>query len=98
MTSKIFLKLIGFLLGVLLLALIAVDQLASRVTNSSYVDFLRGDLAEKGRMLASTGQIDSILSDGEGLQKLAKSAGVRLTIVDQGGRERIENGKPFESP
>ena len=86
MTSKIFLKLIGFLLGVLLLALIAVDQLASRVTNSSYVDFLRGDLAEKGRMLASTGQIDTILSDGEGLQKLAKSAGVRLTIVDQGGR------------
>ena len=95
MTSKIFLKLIAFLLGVLVLALIAVDQMASRVTDSSYLEFLRVGLAEKGKVLAGTHQVDALLKDGEGFRKLADAAGVRLTIVDYtGGVLADSTGKP----
>ena len=86
MTGKIFFKLIGLLFGVLVLALFAIDQLASRVTNSFYLETLRTGLAEKGEMIAGSPFIDGLPIDAASFKRLAESAGVRLTLVDRSGK------------
>jgi two-component system, OmpR family, phosphate regulon sensor histidine kinase PhoR len=86
LTGKIFLKLIGLLFVVLLLALFAIDQLAWRVTNASYLDNLRLGLTEKAKMMANTDLSSMFRDNPEELRKLANSAGVRITLVERGGR------------
>lgn len=82
MTAKIFLKLIFAVLGVLAIALTAVDFLASQMAERTYTDTLRRELSQKGRMLelALTGPQDPRF------QRLARAAGVRLTWVALDGR------------
>ncbi len=82
MTRKIFAKLILAVLCVLLIALVAVDFLASAVAERSYVDALRRELFEKGRMLAGIPP-DSLRRD---FPVFAKAAGVRLTWIGPDGR------------
>ena len=83
MTGKIFLKLIFGIFGILVVALVAVDFLASRVAESAYLQTLTRELADKGRMLAA-------LSDGKTLeqrfQALGRASGTRLTLIAQDGR------------
>ncbi len=86
MTSKIFLKLIFLLLGVLVLALLAIDQLASRVTSSFYLDTLRTGLQEKGKMIAGSPFMKGLPNDTASFKRLADSAGVRLTLIDHSGK------------
>ena len=86
MTGKIFFKLIGLLLGVLVLALFAIDQLASRVTNTFYMGALRSGLAEKGKMIAAFPFEEGRLGDTAAFKRLADAAGVRLTLVDRSGK------------
>ena len=96
MTGKIFLKLILSVLFVLVVALVAVDFLASSVAERTYLETLRRELFEKGRMLATTPQ--DLLS--REFATFARDAGVRLTWVAPNGRviadsqndaERMEN-------
>jgi two-component system phosphate regulon sensor histidine kinase PhoR len=82
LTRKIFAKLILAVVCVLLVALAAVDFLASRVAERAYVDTLRRELFEKGRMLAAMPP-DSLRGE---FSLFAKAAGVRLTWIAPDGR------------
>jgi two-component system, OmpR family, phosphate regulon sensor histidine kinase PhoR len=83
LTAKIFLKIIVGVLCVLIVALTAVDVLASRVAQQSYHDTLNRELEEKGRMLALLVVHDL---DQAQFRSLAKEAAARLTFIDHTGR------------
>ena len=94
MTARIFVKLTLGVLGVLAVALTAVDFLVTQRAQETYVDTLRRELVEKGRTLALT------LPAQPDFLRLAEAAGVRLTWVAFDGRvvadseaspERMEN-------
>lgn len=94
MTAKIFLKLIVAVLCVLAVSLVAVDFMASRIAESSYIDTLSRELTAKCRILALAD-----LSPAK-FKAFAKSAEGRITIIAKDGRvladsenapERMEN-------
>ena len=102
MTGKIFFKLISFLFGVFVLALLTVDQMASRVTSDSYLSTLRDDLSQKARMLVSAQRIAALGSNAALLKKLAGAAQTRMTVIAPNGEvlgdteadpKRMENHK-----
>jgi len=80
MTSRIFLKLCAAVLGVLVLALLAVDFLASRVAETSYYETQTRMLAEKARLISSLGKVDATRIGG-----LAGAAAARITIIAKDG-------------
>lgn len=81
MTARIFIKLLLAGIGVLIIALAAVDFLTARVTEKFYVNNLKQDLAEKGRMLVLLHPDFSRTTATE----LARSAGVRVTWIAADG-------------
>jgi two-component system, OmpR family, phosphate regulon sensor histidine kinase PhoR len=85
LTARIFLKLIFAVLCVLVVALSAVDILASRVAERTYVHTLTRELEDKARVialnLAGSGGIDA-----ERLNASSKATGGRLTIIARDGR------------
>ena len=80
MTSRIFLKLCAAVLGVLVLALLAVDFLASRVAESSYYETETRMLGEKARLIASLSKIDA-----SRVKALAAAAAARVTLIARDG-------------
>jgi two-component system phosphate regulon sensor histidine kinase PhoR len=82
-TARLFLKLILGVFCVLIVALTAVDVLASRVAERAYVDKLTRDLSDKGRMLAvlTRGNLEQ-----ENLPELARATGGRVTVVSRDGK------------
>jgi two-component system phosphate regulon sensor histidine kinase PhoR len=83
LTARIFLKLIVGVFCLLVVALTAVDFLASRVAERTYVQKLTRELEDKGRMLA----VISIGDFGaERFEALARAAGGRLTVIARDGR------------
>ena len=85
MTARIFLKLILGVLCVLVVALSAVDYLASRAAERTYVEMLTRELAEKGRLLAVSTPSGS-RPGAESLRDLARAAGARITWIARDGR------------
>jgi two-component system phosphate regulon sensor histidine kinase PhoR len=95
LTARIFIKLILGIVGVLAIALTAVDYLVTARVESTFFDALQLELAEKGRMIAIT------LPRPEGdFSKLGEAAAARVTWVAADGRvlgesdtspERMEN-------
>lgn len=83
MTAKIFLKIIVGVLCVLVVALTAVDILASKVAERTYHETLHRELEEKTKMLATLSIADL---DRERFQRLAHESGSRLTLIDKSGR------------
>ena len=81
MTGKIFFKLIGAVLGLLVVALIAVDFFASKVAESTYLETLERELTDKGKMLAI-----SLPSDPAVFKQYAVAARGRLTLIARDGR------------
>src|SRR5450432_2839171 len=81
MTARIFIKLLLAGVGVLVVALAAVDFLTARVTEKFYVNNLKQDLAEKGRMLVLLDPKVPATSSSD----LARAAGVRLTWIANDG-------------
>jgi two-component system phosphate regulon sensor histidine kinase PhoR len=84
LTGRIFLKLIAGILGVLIVALGAVDVLASRVAESNYREMLVRELSEKGRIMASLLD-DEILSSPQRIRAVSRAGVVRVTVVDPAG-------------
>lgn len=82
LNARIFVKLILSVLGVLVVALTAVDFLVSGVTDRNYRDGLKEELIEKCYMLASSG---AALTQ-ERVPAIARQGGARLTIVDAKGK------------
>lgn len=90
MTARIFIKLIVGVLCVLIVALTAVDFLASKVAESTYVGKLTSELEERGHMLglmlAEDGWRNPNLID-----KLATASHGRLTVIAADGRVLAES-------
>ena len=82
MTARIFIKLLVAVLGVLVVALTAVDFLASRVTERMYLEQLKTEMIEKGTLLAVSPQE---FNQGH-IHELARAAGARMTIIAADGR------------
>jgi len=94
-TARIFIKLILGMVGVLAVALIAVDYLVTRSVEDTFLDALRRELTQKAEsfgLLLDRDQTDFV--------KLGQAAGARITWVAPGGEvlaeseanpERMEN-------
>ena len=80
MTSRIFLKLGAAVLAVLVLALLAVDILASRVAESSYYETQTRMLGDKARLIESLSTVDP-----SRVRELALAAAARMTIIARDG-------------
>ncbi|MEZ5403481.1 MAG: ATP-binding protein [Bryobacteraceae bacterium] len=85
MTARIFFKLLVGTLIVLVVALGAVDILASRVVESTYIESLTRELTERGRMLAISFEGAPLPAAGD-LRNMAKASRIRLTVVAPDGR------------
>ena len=82
MAPRIFLKLIVIILLVLGVTVVAVDFLAARDIESSYLSDIRRGLAEKARLAALHPQ-SALVAD---VHSLAAAAGARLTLAAPDGR------------
>jgi two-component system phosphate regulon sensor histidine kinase PhoR len=87
MTARIFAKLLIGAFCLLAVAMAAVDFFATRVVESSYIQNLTMDLAEKGRM------IDFAVPDRAASKMLAMAhdVGARLTVIRPDGRVIIDS-------
>ncbi|MFN7920961.1 MAG: ATP-binding protein [Bryobacteraceae bacterium] len=92
MTARIFFKLLLGTLTVLAIALVAVDILASRVAESSYIETLERDLADKGRLLAGVLDNADPTAAEERFRVLARQTGIRITATAADGRVIAETG------
>jgi len=106
LTARLFLKLVGVAIAVLLVAMIAVDVLASRVVTSYYITGLNRSLEEKAAILAREHGASLPALAEAALRDLAQAARARITVIAPDGRvlsdseaahpERLENhrGRP----
>jgi len=83
LTGRIFLKLIAAVMGVLITSLVAVDFMASRIAEDTYVDTLKIELTQKCRILALE-EFDMV-NNPKRMADLARAAGGRITIVRRDG-------------
>lgn len=86
MTGKISFKLIGAVLCLLIVALAAVDVLAMRVVESTYMETLERDLSDKGAMLAMAVEHGLDLADTPTVRVFAGRTRGRLTLIARDGR------------
>src|SRR5687767_1088764 len=86
MTGKIFFKLIGGVLCLLVVALAAVDFLATRVVESTYQETLERELSDKGAMLAMGLEQGLNLRDSNVVRAFAGKTRGRLTLIAKDGR------------
>jgi two-component system, OmpR family, phosphate regulon sensor histidine kinase PhoR len=91
LTGRIFLKLIGVFVCLLLIAVLSVDIVASRVVETGYVRTLREELTGKARLVAIEAERSFSFSEGNA-PAVAAAAGARLTLVDSSGRVLIDTG------
>ena len=105
MTGKIFFKLIGAVLCLLIVALAAVDFLAMRVVENTYQETLERELIDKGAMLAMGLSQGLQLRDPATVRAFAGKTRGRVTLIARDGRvlsdsdasaDRMENhrGRP----
>ncbi len=80
MTARIFVKLILAVLGVLVVALTAVDFLVSQVTERTYRENLRLELVERGQMLAAS------RLDPARIREVGQASTARITVIAADGR------------
>ena len=83
LTGRIFLKLITAVLAVLITCLVAVDFMASRIAEDTYVDTLKAELSQKCNVLAL--QEASMLANNNHLNANARAAVGRISIVRRDG-------------
>ncbi|HTM48350.1 MAG TPA: histidine kinase dimerization/phospho-acceptor domain-containing protein, partial [Bryobacteraceae bacterium] len=81
MTARIFFKLLLVALCLLAVSMATVDYFATRVVESSYIQNLTNDLADKGRLFAL-----NLPAGGEKLHAMARAVEGRLTIIGKDGQ------------
>lgn len=105
MTARIFVKLIFGVLCVLVVALAAVDVLASRVAETSFRETLERELAQKGGVLGLTYGRETGPALAKRTREIASALEARLTLIDRAGvpladseadPRRMENHKDRE--
>jgi two-component system, OmpR family, phosphate regulon sensor histidine kinase PhoR len=90
LTGKIFLKLILGVFGLLVVALVTVDYVTTQVAQDSYIQNLKQQLEDKGRMLALT-LGDPARLDAESVRAMAQAAGGRITVVRPDGKVVVDS-------
>jgi len=90
LTGKIFLKLIGGVFCLLLLALVSVDYFATKVAYDSYIQNLVQQLADKGRMLVMESPGPEHMDDARA-RVMAHAAGGRITVVRSDGKVLVDS-------
>ena len=85
MTARIFFKLIFAVLLIMVVALTAVDFLASGMAESAYVQGLTVEMQEKMKMLDVLGRQNIQQLTGDNVRAMAAAAGGRLTVIAPGG-------------
>jgi two-component system, OmpR family, phosphate regulon sensor histidine kinase PhoR len=91
MTARIFLKLISSVLLVMIVAVTAVDFLASQMSEQAYIEELRRELSEKTRMIAVLAREDVLRLDAARVRDLGEAAGGRVTVIDRDGRVLLDS-------
>lgn len=86
MTARIFVKLIFGVLCLLIVALSAVDVLASRVAESNYREHMSRELEQKARMLTLLYHAGDSEAEREALEQLSAVDGSRITAIAPDGR------------
>jgi len=86
MTGKIFFKLIGAVVCLLIVALAAVDFLATQVVETTYQETLERELFDKGAMLAQGVKQGLDLHDSSTVRAFACKSRGRLTLIAHDGR------------
>jgi two-component system phosphate regulon sensor histidine kinase PhoR len=86
MTGKIFFKLIGAVLCLLIVALAAVDFLAMRVVENTYQETLERELIDKGAMLAMGLGQGLQLRDAATVRAFAGKTRGRVTLIARDGQ------------
>ncbi len=89
MTARIFAKLLLGIAGVLIVALIGVDVLASHIAESTYISSLERELADKARMIAIP--LAAGVDGGERARAMARTVQARLTVIDRDGRVLLDS-------
>ena len=84
MTGRIFLKLLGVIACLILVALMSADFLASRVAERYLLTHLQAELADKGQLLLRSQAVRNL--DQVAIAELGKSIGTRITVVAQDGK------------
>lgn len=90
MTGKIFLKLILGVFCLLLVSLVTVDYFATNVAKENYIQNLKEQLADKGRMIALALPGPENL-DAERARAMAQAAGGRITVVRADGKVLVDS-------
>ncbi|MFN0105530.1 MAG: ATP-binding protein [Bryobacteraceae bacterium] len=91
MTGKIFFKLIGAVLCLLIVALAAVDFLATRVVENTYQETLERELSDKGAMLAMALDRGLDLRNAAIVRAFSGRTRARLTLIARDGRVMSES-------
>ncbi|MBA3973541.1 MAG: hypothetical protein C0504_04890 [Candidatus Solibacter sp.] len=86
MTGRIFVKLIAAVLIIMVVALTAVDFLAARIAERTYVETLTRELTSKARMLGVLGDRGLARVNADDMEALAEASGGRVTLIEPGGR------------
>jgi two-component system phosphate regulon sensor histidine kinase PhoR len=90
MTRKIFVKMLGWVIVLMLLALVMVDFLANDVAEENYIQNLTAQLADKGRMIAlvppGPEHFDAAIA-----RSLAAAAHCRVTVVRNDGKVLVDS-------
>jgi two-component system phosphate regulon sensor histidine kinase PhoR len=86
MTGKIFFKLIGAVLCLLVVALGAVDYFATRIVETTYQETLERELFDKGAMLALALDQGLNLRDSATVRAFAGGTRGRLTLIAHDGQ------------
>src|SRR5579864_7340214 len=90
MSGGIFFKVILGVICVLLIAVVTVDYFASQVAGEIYMQNLRQQLADKGRMLALTYPEPGDFRPNQ-VSAIAKTAGGRLTVIRSDGQVVVDS-------
>ncbi len=91
MTARIFFKLIFAVLLIMVVALTAVDFLASEMAEKAYIQGLTIEMQEKMKMLGVLGRQNIFQMTEENVRALATAAGGRLTVIAPDGRVLLDS-------
>jgi two-component system, OmpR family, phosphate regulon sensor histidine kinase PhoR len=86
LTARIFFKLLAGAFCLLAVAMMTVDYFAARVVESSYVQNLTRDLAEKCRLIALAVPGNPGAEATAKIRNMAREAGARLTVIGRDGK------------
>lgn len=91
MTGRIFIKLIFAVVIIMVVALTAIDFLASEMAERSYIESVTKDLRQKTQMLSVIAERDMARMTPQEVTSLARAAGARLTVIAPDGKVLLDS-------